>query len=194
MKRISIFLAGALLAVPALSPAQDAATEERLNKLSGDIQNIIERQAAQDKKIDDLIRDFQNFQQAQLNKPAADYASQEDLKTLAAKIQEVDRKRQEDNDAITETLRKLGKTIATTPTRRSQPVLPNDAGSPGTGDKPQKGFEYKVQSGDTLGAIIKACEEQKKVRLTLKQVLDANPGLKPEKMYVGQKIFIPLPE
>jgi len=193
MKRIFIFLAVTLFAVPAVLSGQDAATEERLNRLGGDIQNLIERQAAQDKKIDALIRDFQNFQQAQQNKPTVDYASQADLKTLAEKIQEVDRNREHDNELVRDTLKKLGQKIATAPPKRSLPIAPED--SPvNSSSGPQKGFEYKVQSGDTLGAIIKACAEQKKIKLTMKQVLEANPGLKPERMYVGQKIFIPLPQ
>ena len=52
---------------------------------------------------------------------------------------------------------------------------------------------YVVQSGDTLSVIVQAYNE-KGIKVTTKQILKANPGLVPEKMKVGQKIFIPAPK
>jgi LysM repeat protein len=194
MKRISFFLAVALLALPALVRAQDAATEERLNKLSAQIQDLVEMQSAQSKRIEALSKELQTMQQEQSSKPAANYASQDDLKELAAKLKEVDRKRQEDNDHILDVLKKLGKNIngSGKTTVTLPPPKPADAGSataPATSDK---GFEYEVKSGDTLSAIIAAYREQN-IKITLKQVLNANPGLDEKKLKVGQKIFIPAP-
>src|SRR6185503_17844254 len=77
MKRISFFLMTALLAAPMISSAQDAATEERLNKLSAQMEVLIEAKDAQNKKIDALesqVRDLQS----QLNKPSGNYASADD--------------------------------------------------------------------------------------------------------------------
>ena len=53
--------------------------------------------------------------------------------------------------------------------------------------------EYVVQSGDTLDAIAQAYRE-KNIKVTVAQILNANPGLKPERMKVGQTIFIPAPQ
>jgi hypothetical protein len=50
-----------------------------------------------------------------------------------------------------------------------------------------------VQSGDTLSAIIAAYKE-KGIKVTEKEIKAANPNLVPEKMRVGQKIWIPAPE
>lgn len=52
-------------------------------------------------------------------------------------------------------------------------------------DFPSGGIEYTVKSGDTLGKIIS--------RNGSKQdwVLYANPGLDPDKIHVGQKLFVP---
>jgi LysM repeat protein len=195
MKRISFFLAAALLSAPAISNAQDAATQEQLNKLSGQIENLIEMQAAQAKRIDAIAKDLQNVQQAQANKPVVDYATQDELKQLAAKIKEVDGKRQDDNERVLEELKKLGSTLKATATKHTAPapVSTGDDTTATTSKIPDKGFEYKVQAGDTLGAIVKAYQE-KNIKVTIKQILEANPGLKPEKMYVGQKIFIPAPQ
>ena len=58
---------------------------------------------------------------------------------------------------------------------------------------PDKGiFEYTIQPGDTLDAIVQAYKE-KNMKITVAQIVKANPGLVPEKMKVGQKISIPAP-
>src|SRR5215469_4907703 len=118
MKRISILIATALLALPAISPAQDAATEERLNKLSAQIDVLIDAKEAQNKKIEDLqsqIRDLQN----QVSKPTGNFASADDVKQLADAIKEVDKKRQDDNERIVSEIEKLGKTLGGSSGRRS---------------------------------------------------------------------------
>ena len=58
---------------------------------------------------------------------------------------------------------------------------------------PQKGFEHVIERGQTLSAIVEAFRS-KGIKVTLKQVLDANPNINEKKLAVGQKIFIPLPE
>ena len=190
MKRISFLLLTALLAAPAISPAQDAATEERLNKLSAQIDVLIEAKDAQNKKIDDLqsqIRDLQN----QVSKPSGNYASAEDLKQVADAVKEVDKKRVDDNQRVLNELEKLGKTLGGGGSRR--PAPPKLDATPGPDANPNAPhFEYQVQSGDTLGAIVKAYRD-KNIKITLPQILAANPGLKPENMKVGQKIIIPAP-
>ena len=50
-----------------------------------------------------------------------------------------------------------------------------------------------MQPGDSLGAIAKAYRDQG-VKVTTKDILNANPGLDPTKLYVGKKIFIPDPD
>lgn len=195
MKRISFWLALVLFTAPFGIRAQDAATEERLNKLTAQIQDLVEAQGAQSKRIEALAKEVQAMQQEQSNKPVANYASQDDVKELAAKLKEVDRKRQEDNDRILEVLKKLGKSIGASPVRHTS-APPSKVSEEISTSNPtttaDKGFEYVVQKGDTLGAIVKAYGE-KNIKVTVKQILDANPGLKPESLYVGKKIFIPAP-
>jgi len=45
--------------------------------------------------------------------------------------------------------------------------------------------EYVIASGDTLGAIAH------KNGLALKALMDANPGINPKKLHIGQKVQIP---
>ena len=52
------------------------------------------------------------------------------------------------------------------------------------------GHEHVVQAGETLSSIVHAYAARG-VSVTLDDVLKANPGLRPERLRVGQKIFIP---
>jgi len=194
MKRISFFLLLFALGAAPVLRGQDAATEERLNKLSGQIEDLIAGQKAQQKHIADLAKELENVRE-QAAKPTGNYASQEDLKHLAEALKEVDRKRLDDYDKIQVALSKLGKTLQG-PASSRKPVS-SPPGEPAAGDKQQdktpsveKGIEYVIQPGDTLSAVVQACKE-KKVKVTVDQILKANPGLKPEKLRAGQKIFIP---
>src|ERR1035441_2580940 len=110
MKRISFFLAVTLLAAPELLRAQDAAVEERLNKLTARVQDLEDAKDAQNKRIEELAKGLRALQDQQ-GKPNTSYASQEDLKQLADKLQEIDRKRQEDNDLILKRIEGLGKAL-----------------------------------------------------------------------------------
>jgi LysM repeat protein len=193
MKRISIFLMAALLATPVISRGQDAATEERFNKLSAQMDVLIEAKDLQNKRIDELGKQVRELQE-QVNKPSANYATPEDLKQLAAKVKEVDEKRVQDNENVVKAIEKLGKNLGAAPIKRTTPTPVANTGDGGaTPAVPSEGFEYVVQSGDTLGAIVKAYKD-KNIKVSIQQILNANPGLKPESMKVGQKIFIPAPK
>jgi LysM repeat protein len=193
MKRISFLLLTALLAAPVFSPAQDAATEERLNKLSAQIDVLIEAKDAQNKRIEELAKQLRDVQE-QMNKPG-NSASAEDVQKLADAIKQVDQKRKDDNEKVVQELQSLAKSLTGSSGRKtasgsgSGPNVPTTSSNNG----PEKGYEYVVQQGDTIGAIVKAYRD-KNIKVTQQQILNANPGLKPESMKVGQKIFIPAPQ
>lgn len=187
MKQISLFLAIGLLAAPAISRAQDAATEERLNKLSARIDVLIEAKDAQNKRIEELARAVEALQQ-QINKPGPNYASQEDLKNLADKLREVDQKRQDDNERILAGIKRELKNFSVAASRS----VPERPAADTTTPIPDKGYEYVIQSGDTISAIVSAYRDQG-IKVTTEQILNANPGLKATSLRVGQKIFIPAP-
>lgn len=185
MKRIFPVLAATMLLIPAALRAQDAATEERLNKLSAQIQDLVIAKDAQNKRIEELAKAIRDLQDQQ-NQPSPNYASQEDLKQLAAKLQEIDKKRQDDYDLIQKNIQALGKSFTTTLNKVASTPPPAPAKSSGS----DKAFEYTVQPGDTVSAIAKAYTDQG-YKVTVDQILKANPGLKPESMSVGTKLMIP---
>ena len=184
MKRILLWTCVFTFAVAGVR-AEDAGTQQQLDKISGQIQDLIESQSQQSKRIDALEKELADLA-AKVNTPQVnDSASAADLRKLADAVQEIDRKRQADKELILANLEKLGKISA------GEPHLHRPA--PKTSDTPavtQDCFPYVIQEGDTLGLIAKAFKE-KGVKVTTAQIIKANPGLNPNALYVGKKIFIP---
>jgi nucleoid-associated protein YgaU len=195
MKPTFLLLAATMLAAPAGMRGQDAAVDERLNKLSAQIQDLVDARDAQRKRIDDLARQVREMQDQQA-KSGGSTASADDMKQLASKIQEVDDKRQQDNERILKEIEKLGKTLGAPPPSGKNPrpaasASPPPPDSTATPPAPDKGhFEYTIHDGDTLNAIAKAYSDQG-IHITTDQILKANPGLKERSLHVGQKIVIP---
>ena len=199
MKRILVWFLILSFAAVTAARAQDDATQQQIDKLTGQIQDLLDAQAAQGKRIEALEKEIGDLQ-SQSTQPGNSTASPDDLKKLAEQVQEIDKKRQEDNDRVLKELEHLEKALGASPGHRSAPdtsspdITPTplkdhtNAGASG----PQNGYDYTVHSGDTLSAIAKAYRAQG-VKVTTDQILKANPGLDPKNMKVGQKIFIPAP-
>jgi len=196
MKRISFWLAIGLIGAAPLLQAQDAATEERLNKLAGQIDTLMEGQKDLQNKIETLSREIAAVRE-QTSKPTGNYAAHEDLVRLSEKVREVDQKRIADGEKVSAELISLRNNLLKMPAPAPRPRTPvvTQPANPESDKpaRPEKGFEYVVQKSDTLSIIVQAYRE-KNIKVTMDQVLKANPGLKPEKLRVGQKIFIPAPQ
>jgi LysM repeat protein len=193
MRKISLWVL-MLVLTASLGRAQDTATQQQLDKLSGQIQDLTDAQVQQGKRLDAIEKEIADLSD-KMNQPAANnYASADDLKKLAEQVQEIDQKRQDDRDLILKQLEKLGKISASTSHRSSSETTPpadTDNAAPAPVG-PQTGHPYIIASGDTLAAIAKAYRAQG-VKVSVKDILAANPGLDPNKLYVGKKIFIPDP-
>jgi LysM repeat protein len=190
MKRIFIFaVISGLWAAPS-AWAADAATEERLNQLAGQIDNLTESQKSMRDQITALSREIQSLRDDQ-GKPTS-YAGRDELNRLAEAIKEVDRKRIEDAEKTHDQLVNLGKVVSapTHPKQSHTAQTSTEKPAPTVSDN---GFEYTIKSGDTLAVVVQGCRE-KGIKVTVDQILQANPGLKPDKLKVNQKIFIPGPK
>jgi ABC-type transporter Mla subunit MlaD len=173
--------------------AQDAAAQQQIDQLNGRIQDVYGVMERQSKRIDALEKQVSSLQD-KLNQPAAENsASADDLKKLAEQVQQIDKKRQDDNEQILKTLDKLSKSMGL-PASGHKPVsaVSTTNSIPTAGGNTQKGYYYEVKSGDTLSAIAKAYREQG-IKVTKDQIQTANPGLNPKNLTVGKKIFIPDP-
>lgn len=206
MKRILFFGTLAWLCGVTILWAQDAsaiadrqAVEERYQLLAGKVQDLAEAQQAHAKRIEALAEEIRSLHSEQ-SKPQVDIVQRDELRKLAEQVKEIDEKRADDKDLILSEIKKLGKTPAISggkPITKSKPDKTSDFGTDkstnGSVDGNFEGFEHTVKSGETLTAIVLAYNKENGLKLTVEQVLKhpLNAGVKPEKLRVGQKVFIP---
>lgn len=199
----------ALEASAAARAAQEAA-DERYQRMAADIQSL---QAANDdlanriSSLEDQLRKLHDAVAAQANNSSV----QDDIKRLGDRIDEIDRKREEDKAAISNQVRSsiedLEKALAQS-TMAPQPV-PRERDHPEHSPLPKteenatpppdaaNGFVYTVKQGDNLSLIVKAYNADFKSKgmktITLRQAREANPKVDWNRLLVGQKIIIPRP-
>jgi hypothetical protein len=197
MKRISFFClcAAALWLPPAGAPAQDPASaaaiadreeaELRYKRINAQIEDLVAAQAVMQKKLAALSEELRQFKEDQAR--GEKFATRDDLRTLAEKLQEVERQRQEDRKAILDELQKLQKLPAPTRTTSKPAATPSPPAYSG------KALEYIIQPNDTLSHILTDLRKQG-IKVSERDIVAANPGLNPNRLLVGKKILIPLPK
>ena len=186
--------------------AADPTVTADIDQLKADVERLMATNLELQKRITELTRQLQTVREEanrQKSDPAVGTLS-EQVRKLSDKIEEVDRKRIGDAGVVKDQFDKLVDLIKATPA--SPPKVPHSDPGPDTQKQksrpapaiPDKGYEYVVQSNDTVSGIIglynTEFKKQGKKGVSLQQVLDANPGLVPAKLKVGQKIFIPMPQ
>ena len=193
MKRICFLLLTLSFCAGPVVCGQDAATEERLNKLSGQIEDLIASLKLQKERTSALAKELEMVRE-QASKPSGNYAAQEDLRRLTDAVKEVDRKRMEDNEKVKAELVKLAKSVSTPspPSRKSNPATSIETSPTEKNGAPEKGYKYTIQKNDTLSVIVQTYRE-KNIKVTTDQILKANPGLDANRLRVGREIFIPAP-
>ena len=194
MKKISLLLLLVTFSVATVF-AQENATQQQLDQLRGKLQDIVDAQDAQTKRIDALAKKIDELADKVNTPQVSTAASADDLKALADSVKEIDKKRQSDRELILKQIDKLGNAVAGTPISHGHttPTPPKQTDDPpATSAGPQKGYYHVVEDGEYLSTIAKAYRD-KGVKVTSTQILKANPGLDANKLYPGKKIFIPDP-
>ncbi|MCI0745915.1 MAG: LysM peptidoglycan-binding domain-containing protein [Verrucomicrobia subdivision 3 bacterium] len=200
MKRQLLFAAvGIALMAPAVnsqdSPAAAAAREEaearyqRLTSRIDDLEVTFHRFQRDLDKLESEIRSLRD-QVSRVADNSQNAATQESIKRLADKIEEVDSKRLKDQESVMAGFREMERLLKSSISRSSPPKstpLPDKEKNTG------KGYEYTIREKDTLSGIVTAIREQKGLKVTQKQIMDANPGVNWNRLRIGQKIFIPEP-
>jgi LysM repeat protein/uncharacterized coiled-coil protein SlyX len=188
--------------------AEREQAEERHRTVTKRLDGIEESIAAFQKNVTalrDEVRRLKDELDRSKNKNES-AATQESIKYLAEKIEEVDKKRLADNERTTKHIDKqvdgLKKWILENPAPRTTPSPPS-GGNPPKGnqgsppktnpDGKQDGWTYKIRKDDTLAGIIAAVRRERGIILNQKQIEQANEGVNWNKLKIGQEIFIPAP-
>ncbi|MDB6015904.1 MAG: Peptidoglycan-binding LysM [Pedosphaera sp.] len=177
------------LPLPTHVPSQES--EENYKSLKGQVQDLSDARDALEKRLQAMAKEIAELRE-QASKPTGNYASPEDLKRLADTVQEIDKKREADKDLILKELGKLGKVVAAPATHVSTKPPVADPPTPTKADD-GNGYNYAIKEKDTISLIAQAYRQQG-VKVTAAQIIEANPGLNPNKLIVGKKIFIPAPK
>ena len=183
----------------AAAVAAQQGADERYKRMAADMQALQMDNESLKAKIASLEQKMDDLRQ-QLAAAANNNIAQDDLKRLAEKIAEVDKKREEDHKAISDEIRKsisgLEKSLAGTgaAARSGPPKVQAVTDAPPTTGR----FSYTVQEGDSLLAILKAYNADFKSKglksITLRQAEEANPNVDWSRLRVGQKIIVPRPD
>ena len=163
--------------------------DERYQRLSAEIRELQAANAALQKRLNALSEEFQRIHD-ESSRSSLNFATKDDLNHFTEKLREVDQKREADNKRILETLERLAKTPPASVAKTDQEPASPARSRPEKRPQTEKGYWYEVRSKDKLSMIVQAYR-QKGVKVTMQQIKEANPDLDPNKLLVGQKIFIP---
>ena len=203
MKRQLLFAVLLLTLLPHVNaqdnPAAAAAAREesearyqRLNARLDDIEVAFQRFQKERDKLESEIRALRD-QVSRLADNSQNAATQESIKRLADAIEEVDRKRLKDQESVNSALREMEKLIVKGGSSTPRSSTPKAQTAPPKVDGSGKGYEYTIRANDNANKIAAALREQKGLKITPQQIIDANPNLDWTRMKIGQKIFIPDP-
>ena len=193
--RLQSRAADALSEAAILAAQRDS--EERYKRLSAEVQSLaetqevlIKRQEEFRQRLDKLADEIRSVREEH-SRAAGNLASREDLRKYAEKLKELDDKREADKKLILESIKDL-RNIPVPPPAEAKPTPRR---TPDPNEEPP--FVYTVKRNDRLLDILAAYNDQfqkeGRAKVTMAQLLKANPGLKPDRLIVGAKVKIPVP-
>ncbi len=184
---------------PATAAAQRENIEANFKQVNVKMELMEEALRTQQKRIGALVDEIHALREEvdRLKTRNESAATQESIKRLADKVEEVDKKRLADNELVLSQLKAIGKGLAKAAPAKEvspPPATPKtETPAPPTGDKPpENGYTYNIKDGDTLVRIVGDLRKQG-FKVTQKQIMDANPKVNWTKLRIGQPIFIPQP-
>ncbi len=197
MKRVislALLLLSGMVSPCGAADADKQDIEERFARLNSAVETLLASNASLQRRVDQLTTELRAVREDQ-SQASTNAAFQMELQRLVLSLREVDQKREADKQLILGQLEKIGKAIAeqnaARPVAKTSPPPPRDPPAAPQEDD----YEYEVKPGDRLLDIIKVYNvEFRKNHLkpvTTKEVIEANPGIKPDLLRAKQKIRIP---
>ncbi|MBM3845232.1 MAG: LysM peptidoglycan-binding domain-containing protein [Verrucomicrobia bacterium] len=209
-RSLVLLVSVALSLLPSLAAAQESsesiaarqAMQDAMRTMHARIEDLEASNHSLRAKVEDMRREIQQLRE-ETRKLGDQSSLQDQMRKLGESVREVDNKRRADNEKVVAEFARLAKLIAETPVPSPAPVVkssppptaPSSDPEPKVSSRPpvpEKGIEYVVKSGDTLSGIV-AAARSKELKITMKQLRDANPDINWDRLRVGQKVFIPLP-
>jgi LysM repeat protein len=163
--------------------------DEKYKSLAAAVRALQENQEVLQKKLDAALAELRALQERTSRTPT-NWASTEDVRRLAERLVELDKSRVADNKLVLDKIAELAKTLKAPPPAPANPPAPTPRKTAPA--KEEKGYEYVVQSGDTLTRIIKEYRDAG-IKVSQKAIEEANPGVDWNRLKIGQKIWIPAP-
>lgn len=183
---------------PVAAAAQREEMEANFKRMNAKVEQLEETLQTQQKRMAALVEEIHSLRDEvdRLKTRNESAATQESIKRLAEKVEEVDKKRIADNELVISQLRTLGKALSKPIVQsepKAAPVTPKvDKPAPAANAPQENGWTYQIKDGDTLSRIVTDMRAQGKL-ITQKQVMDANPKVNWNKLRIGQTVFIPQP-
>lgn len=197
------------LAVPlSLSRAAAQVDPEDIRRLNGTVEALTEGQESLRRQLQDLRQQLdklrsENLQLQQEIATQKDLVTREQMNQVVEQVREVDRRRAADAEYVKTQLSEIAKEVSrSVAAAGAAKETPRPRGSGRTAEAkeptgqeiklPEYMYEHLVKSGETVGAIIAAYNQEKGLKVTMAHVLAANPTLKdPKRLRAGQKLNIP---
>ena len=133
--------------------------DEKFKQLAADIESLRDANQLLLEKVSALKEDLQQIR-AEQARLAANAVGRDDLKPLAQKIEEVDKKRVEDKDTISEEIKKFAARLEMLLTNAAESAseASGQAGVAPAADT--NNFTYTVRRDETLDAIVNAYNDK----------------------------------
>ena len=176
-----------------LADAQRQEAEERYRRMSAKVEDLEAAIQAWQQRFNALDGEINKLRQelARVKESARDTTTQENIKRLADAIQQVDEKRQSDNEKVRASLAELKKSVLDSLAAAAKPKPAAAPTRAAAGNTNETIYEYTVRPNDSLSRIVTLLNKQG-VKVTQKQIMEANPKIKWERLQIGKTILIPV--
>lgn len=163
--------------------AERQQVQEKLDQLSASYQNLIDAQYVLREQIKTL-RERLDETTAAPDEPTGntEYATKADVLAIEERMSALEKKWEADTQNIAKQIGDLKSVIQKALTQASA------AAAAPSGDY----YEHTLAKGETIAKVVRAFQEAG-VATSIKDVLDANPGLNPNNLKIGAVLRIPAP-
>jgi LysM repeat protein len=196
---VSLFIVGSARQAASAQPsygaeayAQRQQQEQRWKKLSAQMEEMLASQEVMRERIKALEEENRRLLKKINDSGSASVspaALNKTVEQLEAQTRQVDKNRQKDfdrlNKRIDTAINKLERMI------KNLPAVGSGGGRP-TASPSGKYYTHTIQSGQTISAVAAAFRKQG-IKVFDDDIIAANPGIKPNKLQVGQVIKVPKP-